>query len=143
MALRYLTFFVVYSFLGWAIDTAFRSAMVGQYASGTLIPFFGIIYGCAALCILVVGKQIHKRSLLLQALVYGSIATGVEYVGGNVGLALTGRMLWDYSVFPYDYNGFIALYISLAWALISLLLVLVIHPRVQAHYNRFAMKSSA
>lgn len=143
MALRYLTYFVVYSFLGWAIDTAFRSAMLGHYASGTLIPFFGIIYGCAALCILAAGQQMHKRSLLLQAIVYGSIATAVEYIGGNIGLALTGRMLWDYSGYPYDYHGFIAPYTSLAWALLSLLLVLVIHPRVQAHYNRYALKTSA
>lgn len=136
MMVRILTYFLIYSFLGWIVDTAYRSLPLWTYAPGTLVPFLGIIYGTAAFAILLSSRHLKGKNILVEFVAYVLIATAIEYAGGWIGLWWTGRMLWDYSYDPYNFHGFIGLYTSLGWGLLSLLLVYRIHPFVTRVYDK-------
>ena len=132
MLLRPFLYFLFYSFIGWLIDTAHRSYLEGQFTSGslTVLPLTPI-YGIAALAILLAHNNWELKKIWQQFFVYGFIATVVEYLGGVFTLQIFGRRLWDYSEIPFNLHGHISLLHAFYWGLLALLLIQVIHPRIQ------------
>lgn len=128
---RSLLYFVVYSFLGWIIDTSFRSALAGQYAPGSFSPLpFTPIYGFGALLILLIGKELRKTPWFVQFFAYSAAATTLEYVGAITTQLLYHRRLWDYTQAPFNLNGDIDIFHTVAWGILGLFLVQILHPRI-------------
>jgi len=140
--LRVTIYFLAYSFLGWIVDTGFRSIMAGQYAPGTLIPFFAIIYGFGALFILSLEGITEHRGLIAQFFIFALLCTIVEYIGGMTALEVTGHRLWDYSSNDFNINGMVSLFHSVCWGILSLFLIHVLHPRVKGLYDRYMVQKT-
>ena len=131
MARRFVYYFLIYGFLGWCIDTAFRSALVYSYAPGTAIPFFSVVFASGALVILELNDHIKRSPLLVQFLAFAFACTMVEYIGGLIGIQVTGHPLWDYSSEAYNLSGMIDLFHTASWGLLALLMVRYIHPAIK------------
>lgn len=130
--MTYLIFFIIYGFLGWAIDTTYRTLLSGYFAPGTWIPYFSIIYPIGAFMMLwLYGRLLKDARLWQQFLVFAMAATALEYTGGHIGLLVLDRRLWDYSYMPYNIDGFVDVFHSIGWGLLSLLLVHAIHPHLK------------
>lgn len=131
--------FLAYGILGWAIDTGYRSALAQQYAPGTWLPFFSLIYAVGAVTAIWLDRHWTREKPLWQQFVILALAgTIVEYVGGLMAIQFLGRQLWDYSAENLNINGLVSPFHALAWGLLSLLLVYVIHPRLSAFLHRYA-----
>lgn len=123
-----LLYFIVYSFLGWIIDTSYRSVLSGYFApnSVTVLPFTPI-YGFGALLIIWLSWSMKKRGLWQEFIVYALAATALEYAGALFSIRVLGRQLWDYSALSYNFNGHISLEHSIAWGVLGLFLVHYLH----------------
>lgn len=121
---RFFKTVIAYGVIGWAIDTAYRSFLAGQYESGTIIPFFSIIYVVGAFLIIEINEHLlHNQPLWIKFLGFAFFATMVEYIGGLIALQYLNERLWDYSDARLNIGGFIDPFHSIAWGLLSLALV--------------------
>lgn len=85
------------------------------------------VYGLGALGILAAGKVIGAHPLLL-ALAGGGVATVAEYFMGMFYRRVLGVEFWDYSDLPLNLSGQVCLPFSVAWGVLALGLVYVVHP---------------
>jgi uncharacterized membrane protein len=106
-----IIYFFIYGFVGWVIDTMYRSFENGQIIFGGMfqsffwpIPF-APIYGFGALTLIAFKKVLWNRNPLLVVPVIGVIMTAVEYSGGELTLALLRHRAWDYSNYFLNFRG--------------------------------------
>lgn len=126
-------YFIIYGFLGWLIDTSYRSWLEGYFSPGTWIPYMSIIYPFAALVMIYAYKHwLHRRPYWAQYLALTGIATAIEYAGGWIGVWVLNRQLWDYHYMPFDLHGFINPLHSLTWGILAMFLVHVLHPHLES-----------
>lgn len=116
-SMYYFYIFIFGGFLGWILDTAFRSLQDKRYSPGTLIPFFSIIYGAGAV-VLDVLFVYAPLAAYLQVLVGAVLAVLLELLSGLIALAVLKRRLWNYETSRFNYRGFIDLQHSLYWLLL-------------------------
>ncbi len=123
--------FLLYSFLGFVLEVLFaRIARSGKPDRKCLflLPLCPV-YGLGALLINALPPFVRYSPLLL--LPFGAIAaSAAEYFMGWFYERILGVQFWDYSAMRWNLNGRICLAFSLAWGLISLVVVSWIHPRV-------------
>lgn len=107
------------------------------YLFGPWLP----IYGTGALIFILLFGKIRKRKIyvgsfnvtpLLLFLGTGLIATAIELVASYLLEWKTGGWMWDYSKCIGNFQSRIALTPSLGFGLGGLLLLLVVHPRMEA-----------
>lgn len=124
-----ILFFLFYAFIGWILDTSYRSLIEGYFAPGsiTFLPFTPI-YGFGALLILLVYKKIQHLSAWMLFIIFAVIATFFEYIGGALTLAVLGHRLWDYSNLPLNLHGHTSLLHAFIWGILTLILVKILHP---------------
>ena len=129
--LFYLTLFIIYSILGWILETAnctfYKKELVLN--RGFLIGPYLPVYGSAAIImILFLNEYKHDLfTLFAMSMVYTSI---VEYIASYVMEKLFKARWWDYSERKFNLEGRICLRNSLLFGICGVLLVKYIHPFV-------------
>ena len=115
-----LWFFLVYSFLGWLLETAAAAARKGKLLNrGFLNAPFSPVYGEAAVLFAVFLPELKSAPFFL--FVGGMLlATALELVTGALLERIFGQKWWDYSQEPWNFNGHICLKYSLVWGLLAL-----------------------
>ena len=111
---------LVYSFLGWIIET-----VVGTVKNRTFInrgfstgPFC-LVYGIAAvLMTLTTGDLLEDTFFLFIGC--GILATMVEWLTGKLLERLNSHKWWDYSGKKWNFDGYICLQYSVLWAVLGL-----------------------
>ena len=130
---QWILFFFYYAFIGWIWECCFVS-MKGFYRNrkwkfvnrGFLHGPFIPIYGFVAISILITTVPIRAQGLAV--FVVGSLtATIFELVIGPVMEKLFQVKYWDYSELPLNYKGYICLFVSIFWGILSVVLVQIIH----------------
>lgn len=129
---QWVLFFLVYCFAGWCIESSFvswrqRRLVNRGFLYGPVIP----IYGFGAIAILFATLPVRRWPVAVFLL--GMLAaTALEYVTGAVMEAIFKVRYWDYSQKPLNLHGYICLNTSLAWGVLSIVLVLWLHRPVEA-----------
>lgn len=126
-------YFVIYSFLGFLLEVVYaRLTHSGKpdRKCFLLLPLCPV-YGLGALAILTAAQFLYHRPLLL-AVVGGGAATAVEYLMDLFYEKVLGVSFWDYSDLPLNINGRVCLPFSLAWGVLALGLVYLLHPWMEA-----------
>lgn len=126
-------YFVVYSFLGFLLEVVYARLTASAKPDRKCFLLFPLcpVYGLGALAILTAAQFLFHRPLLL-AVVGGGAATAVEYLMDLFYEKVLGVSFWDYSGLPLNINGRVCLPFSLAWGVLALGLVYLLHPWVGA-----------
>ncbi|MCR5309816.1 MAG: hypothetical protein K6E32_00195 [Lachnospiraceae bacterium] len=134
---RLLFFFFVYCFFGWCIESTYVSLHSKKltnrgFMRGPVIP----IYGCGAMTLLFASAPLLKWpvAVFFAGMVAASI---LEYITGAVMEAVFKVRYWDYSTEKFNLNGYICLWTSVCWGLLSLAMNYFIQKPVEALSNLF------
>lgn len=138
---RILAYFIIYSFLGFIIETIFGMLTKGVIESrqSCLYGPFCCIYGLGA-AVMIPGLQKFKKknwTLFLAGAIEGSI---VEYVISWLGEIVFHIKWWDYSNLPFDINGRICLLFTIFWGILALLLMRLINPYIEKFIDKIPKK---
>ena len=133
---RILAYFIIYSILGYIIETVYGMITKGVWESRQSFlygPFCGI-YGLGAVIMIVCLHKIPRKfnTLFIGGFIVGSV---VEYVVSFVGEMLLGVKWWDYSNMPLNINGRICVYFSVFWGFLGIYLIASLNPRVDKVIN--------
>lgn len=136
-AAQWLLIFYIYCFCGWVFESAVVSVQQKRpvnrgFLRGPMLP----IYGFGAMIMLHVSLPLagHPVQIYFAGMV---VATAFEYVVGVVMEAIFKVKYWDYSEHRFQFQGRICLQSSLAWGVLSVLLVYVLHPPVEYLLEQF------
>ena len=133
---RIFAYFVIYSFIGYIIETLYAFVLYGVIESRQSFLYgpFCSIYGLGAVVMICTlqyfGKDIH--TLFLGGFLSGSIT---EYVVSFVGEKLLNTKWWDYTDKFLNINGRICLIYSIFWGLLGLYLIKVVNPLIDKLIN--------
>ena len=138
---RILAYFIIYSFLGFIIETIFGMLTKGVIESrqSCLYGPFCCIYGLGA-AVMIPGLQKFKKknwTLFLAGAIEGSI---VEYVISWLGEIVFHIKWWDYSNMPFDINGRICLLFTIFWGILALLLMRLINTYIEKFIDKIPKK---
>ena len=128
---RILAYFIIYSVLGYIIETIYGMITKGVWESRQSFlygPFCGI-YGLGAIVMIICLHKFPRKfnTLFIGGFIVGSI---VEYVVSFVGELLLGVKWWDYSNMPLNINGRICVYFSVFWGFLGIYLIASLNPKV-------------
>lgn len=128
---RILAYFIIYSVVGYVIETIFGIITKGTWESRQSFLYgpFCAIYGLGAAVMIIF---LHKYSKKYTRLFIGGFIVGsiVEYLVSWIGEILLGVKWWDYSDMPLNINGRICVYFSIFWGFLALYLIASFNPRV-------------
>lgn len=119
--------FVVYSILGWCLESIYMSFCNKKltnrgFAKSPFCPIYG--FG-GTLGYLILSPLAGKYVPLYFA---GAIsATIFEFLVGKMMIALFGELWWDYNEKPFNYKGIICLESTIAWGFYALGVVGFVH----------------
>lgn len=124
---QWLLFFYIYCFIGWCFESTVVSVHERKFVNRGFVrgPFLPI-YGSGAIVILIATLPIQD-SYLLTFLGGAVAATLLEYITGVCMEALFQVRYWDYSQKKFQFQGHICLSSTLAWGVLSILMVNVVH----------------
>ncbi len=123
-------YFLIYSFLGWALESLFVSATNKEWVNRGFIrgPFCPIYGTGAVLVILALTPAMGNLAWVFLGGVL--IATVVEYFISLFLEKLFHATWWDYSEMPLNLQGRICLRRSLEWGALSVVMLTVIQPPI-------------
>lgn len=132
---RYFICFVLYSFIGWLYESTYYTLRYRKPVNtGFLNGCFCPIYGIGALLDVAILGRIQNVWVLFLA---GMVLTGsLEYFVSWVLEEIFDTRWWDYSAWPFNINGRVCLAAELAFGILSVLLIKVIHPAAISYIAR-------
>ena len=128
-------YFILYSFLGWLMETCYCSIMEKRlvdrgFLYGPICP----IYGAGVLLMILFFTPL-KACLPLFYVVAVVVMSAWEYFVAWLLETTTHVKYWDYSNFRFNIKGRICLWVALVWGVLSYLVIFWIHPPVAALYQ--------
>ncbi len=122
-----LFLFVIGSFLGALIDTAYRSIAAGHFVhagflgalTGSVVLFMPV-YGFGLVAVSLIRSLLRRQPLLLRALASGVSLALLEFAAGALLFFALGMRLWDYSGSPLNLLGFTDALHAAYWAVLAL-----------------------
>lgn len=125
--------FYFYSVLGWLLDTAWRSLRVRRYERGGFSKYpFSPIYGFGALFALGLAPLLAVHPLWFQWAFLSLFLGAFEYASGVMIVRTLHRRLWNYTEEPLDFKGHTTPFYAFAWGGLSLLIIYVLQPMIEA-----------
>lgn len=137
-----ILYFFFYSFLGWVMETCYCSFLEKKYvARGFLYGPICPIYGVGVLLMLLFFKPLAGNVVLFYVTAV-VVMSAWEYLVSWLLEVTTHARYWDYSHFKINLNGRICLPISLAWGVLSYIVIFLIHPRTEVLFLRLPLWAS-
>lgn len=140
---RILAYFIIYSVVGYIIETIFSIITKGTWESRQSFLYgpFCAIYGLGASIMIIF---LHKYTKKYNTLFFGGFIIGsiTEYLVSLFGELILGVKWWDYSNMPLNINGRVCVYFSLFWGFLALYLIASFNPRIDRFINWIKNKIS-
>lgn len=140
---RLIAYFIIYSVLGFIIETAFGAVTKGVIESRKSFLYgpFCAIYGLGAVVMILCLQPFKKNNntLFWGGFVVGSI---IEYLVSLIGELIFHVIWWDYSDMPLNINGRVCVYFSIFWGLLGIYLVSYVNPKIDKLINFIKRKIS-
>ena len=126
--LELLKYFIIYSMLGWVMESVFRSICERKLINtGFLKGPFCPIYGIGAIIMIVFLKQFQSNILLLFFMSF-VVLTIWEYIVGVFLEKVFNTKYWDYSDHKINFQGRICFSNSIYWGILGVVFICYIHP---------------
>lgn len=111
----------LYSFLGWALETAVASGKKHRFTNrGFFSGPMCFIYGFSAVVMTIFLGEL-QGSLFFLIVGCGALATLIEWFAGKLLERMNHKRWWDYSGIPFNFDGYICLPYSLLWGVLGAL----------------------
>lgn len=128
---RIIAYFIIYSILGYMIETVFGIITKGTWESRQSFlygPFCGI-YGVGAVVMILSLQYFNQNNnrLFIGGFIVGSI---VEYIVSWYGDFFLNVKWWDYSNMPLNINGRICVFFSIFWGFLAIYLMSYVNPKI-------------
>jgi len=139
----YFLVFIVYSFIGWIIESLYRTILEkGNFVnSGFLFGPFIPIYGFGGAFILIIELFISALAFPIQIIIFAFAATAVEYLTSFILEKRFSMRLWDYSSYPLNIKGRVCLLYSGFWAILSAIQIVYIQPLIDKFINILSLET--
>lgn len=131
----YMNVFIVYSVLGYLLETTLKTFFIPNMNNGFLYGPWIPVYGFGCCLIIVVMRLVFNRikvsrwlKIVLTFLLSAFVLTLLEFIGGNLIELLTGKVFWSYSDMKFNFGHYISLEISLIWGVMSLIIIYIVKP---------------
>ena len=127
-----LTYFIIYSFLGWVMESIVRTVCEKKLINtGFLHGPFCPIYGIGSIILFLLLRNFENRLVLLffSGII---VLTFWEYIVGVMLEKIFKTKYWDYSDQKFNFQGRVCLVNSICWGVLSVLLVKYIHPFIES-----------
>lgn len=125
-----LTYFIIYSFLGWIMESIVRTVCEKKLINtGFLYGPFCPIYGCGAIIMILFLKNFENTWILLFVTSF-LFLTFWEYIVGVFLEKTFKTKYWDYSEQKFNFQGRICLVNSICWGILGIIFIKYIHPFV-------------
>ena len=125
-----LAYFVIYSFLGWVLESVYKSYLQKKFVnSGFIFGPFCPIYGFGAI-ILYLFLDGFKSNFVIVFLVGVVVFSLWEYLVGYLLEKVFNTKYWDYSNEKFNYKGRICLRMSLIWGILGVIFIYILHPAI-------------
>ena len=112
-----LWLFLLYSFLGWILETVFAAIRQKQFVNRGLVNLpFCILYGFAAIFITIFAAELDGIWLYIGSVI---LATVFEWIAGHFVEKIYHEKWWDYSHLTFHLDGYICLSASVIWGLLA------------------------
>ena len=126
-----LTYFMIYSFLGWVMESVVRSISEKKlintgFLKGPICP----IYGIGAIILFLFLDRFENRPVLLFFIAI-ILLTIWEYLVGVLLEKIFHTKYWDYSNQKFNFQGRICLVNSICWGILGVVFIKYIHPFIQ------------
>lgn len=125
----------MYSIIGFLFEHLIYFLLGHEGDSGILYGPWTPVYGIGIIIIILVSdfifKNLHSTKLLQTLVILVTVVvllTAIELLGGILIEKIFKITFWDYSHLKFHIGKYIALEISLAWGLLSLLIVYIVKP---------------
>lgn len=135
--IQWLLIFYIYAFAGWIFECCVVSIQQKHpvnrgFLRGPMLP----IYGFGAIIMIYTALPLNGNPIKVYfaGLV---VATIFEYVVGVLMEAIFHVKYWDYSEHRFQFQGRICLQSSLAWGVLSVLLIFVFQPPINSLLEQF------
>ena len=121
--MEFLWLFLVYSFLGWVLETAAGTIKKKRFTNRgfTTGPFCGV-YGTAAVLMAAALQELRGNPVFLF-LGCAAVATAVEWITGKTLERLNRKKWGDYSEKRWNFDGYICLSYSVLWGILGFVAV--------------------
>lgn len=138
---RLLAYFIIYSVVGFIIETVFgliTKGVIESRQSSLYLPICSI-YGVGAVVMILGLQRFNKNnySLFFGGFVIGSI---IEYVVSLIGEFIFHIKWWDYSDMAFNINGRICIAFSFFWGILAIYLMSHFNPKVDRFIERVMKK---
>ena len=128
--LYYFLLFIIYSFLGWCIESLYCMIRQRKVVSrGFLIGPCCPIYGWAAL-IMILLLQRYLNDPIVLFVMGAVIASIIEYITSLFMEKIFHARWWDYSHVKFNVNGRICLTNSVLFGLLCIVLLYIVNPYI-------------
>lgn len=138
---RILAYFIIYSVVGYLIETAFGALTKGVIESRKSFLYgpFCSIYGVGAVVMIIFLQYFRKNNYTLFAggFIIGSI---VEYLVSWVGEIILHVKWWDYSSVPLNIEGRVCVFFSLFWGILAIYLMSHVNPKIDELIDKIKAK---
>ena len=139
---KLVLYFVIYSFLGWILETIFALFVLGKFVKrGVLYGPVCPIYGFGAVLIILTLKK-FKGKKTKEFFISMIVFSVFEYVVSWLFEMIFHLRWWDYSNDIGNINGRISIAYSVAWGVIGLVFNEKIHPFIESKLDKAKNKMS-
>ena len=112
-----LWLFLLYSFLGWILETVFAAIRQKRFVNRGLVNLpFCILYGLAAIFITIFATDLDGIWLYTGSVI---LATVFEWTAGHFLEKIYQEKWWDYSHLRFNLDGYICLSASAIWGTLA------------------------
>ena len=133
---KLVLYFVIYSFLGWILETIFALFVLGKFVKrGFLYGPVCPIYGFGAVLIILTLKR-FKGKKTKEFFISMIVFSVFEYAVSWLFEIIFHLRWWDYSNDIGNINGRISIAYSLAWGVIGLIFNEKVHPFIESKLDK-------
>ena len=134
----YLNTFLLYSILGFLLETVRSFLVNSKFTSGILYGPWTPIYGIGIVIVILISNYLFAHLHLsrwvetfITFVIITLILTLLEWIGGILIEKIFHTVFWDYSKEAFSIGKYISLSKSLMWAVGSILFIYVLKPLLE------------